>query len=168
MTLMRVSRNLHAETLLKTLGAGGGREGSTAAGRGALVETLGAWGIAPGSVIVSDGSGLSLYNYVTPGTLVAVLRHVAGDARFDATLPVAGRDGTISGRMRGTAAEGTVHAKDGSMSNVRALSGYLRTRDGERLVFSMIANNFDVAPAAVDAAMDAALVRLAGFSRGPR
>ena len=61
---------------------------------------------------------------------------------FLATLPIAGKDGTISTRMRATRAEGNALAKTGSIANVRALSGYVRTRDGEMLVFSILANNF--------------------------
>lgn len=169
MPLMKVSRNLYGETLLKALKTQDGRAGSVEAGREAVVEVLRSWGISPDSVILSDGSGLSRYNYVTVETLVSVLRHLANDPRhavpFEATLPVAGRDGTLGNRMKGTIAEGNVHAKTGSVSNVRAISGYLRTRDNEQLVFSIIANNSNASPAEIDRAADRALERLAGFSR---
>lgn len=163
--LMKVSRNLYGETLLKTLGTALGQPGSARTGREALRETVEAWGIPPDSFIVSDGSGLSRYNYAAPEALVAVLRRLADDERFEATLPVAGRDGTLENRLQGTPAEDNARAKGGSMSNVRALSGYLRTRDRERLVFSIVANNFDAAPAVVDRAVDLAVARLAAFSR---
>jgi D-alanyl-D-alanine carboxypeptidase/D-alanyl-D-alanine-endopeptidase (penicillin-binding protein 4) len=167
--LMKVSRNLYGETLLKTLKTRDGRCGSVQAGREAVAEVLGSWGISPDSVILSDGSGLSRYNYVTVETLVSVLRRLANDPRhavpFEAALPVAGRDGTLGNRMKGTAAEGNVHAKTGSVSNVRAISGYVRTRDNERLVFSIIANNSNASPLEIDRAADRALERLAEFSR---
>ena len=62
---------------------------------------------------------------------------------FEASLPIAGRDGTLANRMKGTAAEGNARAKTGSMTSVRGTSGYVTTADGEPLVFSIIANNFD-------------------------
>jgi D-alanyl-D-alanine carboxypeptidase/D-alanyl-D-alanine-endopeptidase (penicillin-binding protein 4) len=161
--LMKASQNLYAETLLKTIAAAGGTP--TGIGGPMLVQTtLQAWGIAPESLILRDGSGLSRYGYVTPETLVAILAHVAADDRlrgpFEAALPIAGRDGTLAARMRGTAAEGNVRAKTGSMANVRALSGYATTMAGEPLVFSIIANNFAAAPAIITEAIDAIAVRL--------
>ncbi|MGH9146382.1 MAG: D-alanyl-D-alanine carboxypeptidase/D-alanyl-D-alanine endopeptidase [Vicinamibacterales bacterium] len=169
MPLMKVSRNLYGETLLKTLKTQDGRSGTVQSGRNAVVEILRGWGLSPDTIVLSDGSGLSRYNYVTVETLVSVLRHLANDPRhagpFEATLPVAGKDGTLGNRMKGTVAEGNVHAKTGTVSNVRAISGYLRTKDNERIVFSIVANNFNAAPGEIDRAADRALERLAAFSR---
>lgn len=167
-TLMKQSQNLYAETLLKTLGA---VEGSATieGGRKALAAVLQRWGIPEGSVIERDGSGLSRYNYVTPDALVAVLSHVSRDdtlrGPFESALPVAGRDGTLSNRMKATPAEGNVRAKTGSMMNVRGWSGYVASADGEPLVFSILANNFEVAPDVVTTAADRIIVRLASFRR---
>jgi D-alanyl-D-alanine carboxypeptidase/D-alanyl-D-alanine-endopeptidase (penicillin-binding protein 4) len=164
-----VSRNLYGETLLKSLKTEDGRTGSVQSGRDAVLGVLRNWGVPPDSVILSDGSGLSRYNYVTVETLVSVLRSLAKNPRhaksFEETLPVAGRDGTLANRMKGTIAEGNVRAKTGTISNVRAISGYVRTRDNEQLAFSIIANHSVAAPAEVDRASDLALERLAGFSR---
>jgi D-alanyl-D-alanine carboxypeptidase/D-alanyl-D-alanine-endopeptidase (penicillin-binding protein 4) len=82
-----------------------------------------------------------------------------------ATLPIGGQDGSISRRFVGTAAAGNVRAKTGSIANVRALSGYVTSADGEPLVFSIIANNFTAPQSAIDAATDEAIVRLATFVR---
>jgi D-alanyl-D-alanine carboxypeptidase/D-alanyl-D-alanine-endopeptidase (penicillin-binding protein 4) len=166
--LMKESQNLYAETLLKTLGAVSGTA-TFAGGRAAVQRTLQSWGVAPGELIDRDGSGLSRYDFVTPAALVTILTHIARDERlrgaFDATLPIAGRDGTLQNRMKGTAAEGNARAKTGSMTGIRALSGYVTTSDGEPLVWSIIANNFDTAPDVVNAATDAIVVRLATFRR---
>ena len=166
--LMKPSQNLYAETLLKTVGAGAG-PGTTEAGRESVREVLTAWGIPPDAYIIADGSGLSRYNYVTAGALVTVLqkmhdlpRHAAA---FEATLPLAGRDGTLDSRMKGTLAEGNVRAKTGFLANVRALSGYVSTRDDELVAFAIIANNFDVPPQVIDDLIDRAVERLANFSR---
>ena len=168
-TMMKMSQNLYAETLLKTLGAGA-QPATTEAGRKSVQSALTGWEINPADIAIADGSGLSRYNLATPEALVAILTRAARDERvkasYEATLPVAGRDGTLALRMRGTAAEGNAHAKTGSLSNVRATSGYVRSRDGEPLVFSILANNFGAQAAnAVEAAEDAIIVRLAEFSR---
>ena len=84
---------------------------------------------------------------------------------FEETLPVAGRDGTLSNRMKGTAAEGNARAKTGSMSNVRGLSGFVTTADGEPLAFSILANNFETSPDTINRTADAIVVRLAEFKR---
>ena len=81
------------------------------------------------------------------------------------TLPQSGDSGTLANRMKDTPAAARVWAKTGSMSNVRSLSGYLLTLDGEPLVFSFIVNGFRVPASRIDAAMDEALVRLVKFPR---
>jgi D-alanyl-D-alanine carboxypeptidase/D-alanyl-D-alanine-endopeptidase (penicillin-binding protein 4) len=161
--LMKASQNLYAETLLKTLGAASGTP-TALAGRTQAESALHAWGIPADGMILRDGSGLSRYDYVMPETLVTILTHVAGDEKlrgpFEASLPIAGRDGTLATRMKGTPAEGLVRAKTGSMANVRALSGYVTTMAGEPLVFAIIANNFDAPGAFIVNAIDAIVVRL--------
>jgi len=170
--MMKLSLNLYADTLLKVLGASAGETGTVETGRQVVRSVLQSWGIAADGVVLSDGSGLSRYNFVTVETLVSALRHVAREPRhavpFESTLPVAGQDGTLANRMKGTAAEGNAHAKTGSMTGVRGLSGYVRTRDGERLAFAMLANNFNIPSARIDAAADRAIEQLAQFTRQPK
>ena len=167
-TLMKVSQNLYAETFLKTLSAANGT-GTSDGGLAAVRETVKGWGVEDGGLIMRDGSGLSRYNYVTPQTLVTILTHVDRDDQlrdaFESALPIAGRDGTLSRRMVGTVAEDNAHAKTGSISNARALSGYVTTADGERLVFSIIANNFETPASLIEQTSDHIVVRLAQFTR---
>jgi D-alanyl-D-alanine carboxypeptidase/D-alanyl-D-alanine-endopeptidase (penicillin-binding protein 4) len=169
--LMKTSQNQYAETLLRTLGAAGGVP-TAANGAASAASILQEWGVPAGGLIQRDGSGLSRYDYVSPETLAAILAHVDGDvtlrAPFEAALPIAGRDGTLSNRMKGTAAEGNARAKTGSMSNVRALCGYVTSASGERLVFSILANNFEASADVVDGATDAIVVELAQFGRSPQ
>jgi serine-type D-Ala-D-Ala carboxypeptidase/endopeptidase (penicillin-binding protein 4) len=166
--MMKVSQNLYAETLLRTLGAQAG-VGTAAAGRAAVREVLTAWGIEQDAYVQADGSGLSRYNYVCADTIVRILRRLYNDPRhreaFLATLPIGGQDGTIARRFIGMRAAGNVRAKTGSISNVRALSGFVTTLDGETLVFSVLANNFTVPQSTIDAATDAVVERLANFTR---
>jgi D-alanyl-D-alanine carboxypeptidase/D-alanyl-D-alanine-endopeptidase (penicillin-binding protein 4) len=167
-TMIKLSQNLYAETLLKSLGAAAG-VGTAEAGRSAAVSIVREWGVTPADLVIADGSGLSRYNLATAEAIVTILTHVDRDDRlrapFEAALPVAGRDGTLAQRMRGTAAEGNARAKTGSFSNARALSGYVRTADDEPLVFSIIVNNFGTTPDVVEQTMDSIVVLLASFRR---
>ncbi len=167
--MMKVSQNLYAETLLKTIGATRGGLGTVAAGLQVVRELLGAWGVPDDAYVLLDGSGLSRYNYVTASAIATVLAHMYRDPRhrdaFLSTLPIAGQDGTVSARMRGTRAEGNALAKTGSLSNVRTLSGYVRTRDGEMLVFSVLANDFVLPSATIARITDLGIEVLANFTR---
>jgi serine-type D-Ala-D-Ala carboxypeptidase/endopeptidase (penicillin-binding protein 4) len=167
-TLMTLSQNQYAETFLKSLGAGS-EPATFEAGRRVVRETLASWGVQASDIVYADGSGLSRYDLVSAEALVAVLSHVAGDSRlnslFQASLPVAGVAGTLSNRLTGTIAAGAVRAKTGSMSNVRSISGYLKTADGEPVAFSIIANNYAVPSAEIDRVADAMLLELVEFKR---
>lgn len=166
--LMKISQNLYAETVQKTLSLRPG-PASTAASRRIQERILAGWGVAPGQYAIADGSGLSRVNFVSASMILKILRAMARDPRsaeaFEATLPIAGRDGTLSGRMKATRAEGNARAKTGTLQRVRSLSGYVRTADDERLAFSIVANNFIAPTAAVDAVVDHVVERLANFSR---
>jgi serine-type D-Ala-D-Ala carboxypeptidase/endopeptidase (penicillin-binding protein 4) len=167
--LMKISQNQYAETLLKTISAAPGVVPTAAAGWRAALTVFERWGVAPGSLIQRDGSGLTRYDLVTPEAIVNILAHVDRDPRlrgpFEASLPIAGRDGTLANRMKGTPAEGNVRAKTGSMTAVRGTSGYVTSADGEPLVFCILANNYDTPASTITAAEDAIIVRLAQFRR---
>jgi D-alanyl-D-alanine carboxypeptidase/D-alanyl-D-alanine-endopeptidase (penicillin-binding protein 4) len=161
---LKVSQNFYAEMFFKTLGRAAGQPGSAEGGRRAVREVLTPWGVPPDSYVMYDGSGLSRYNYVTAAGVVTLLRHVWEDEKlrgpFVAALPVAGHDGTLSSRMKGTVLDANVEAKTGTIANVRSLSGYLETAAHEKLVFSMIVNHFTAADSRIDAVVEKALARL--------
>lgn len=165
---LKPSQNQIGETLLRTLGGETRGQASADSGRAAVREALQGFGIADDAYVVADGSGLSRYDYVAPETLARILVGMARRPDFDVfyqALPIAGVDGTIASRMRGTAAANNVHAKTGSIANVRSLSGYVTTADGERLVFVMVANHFTAPRRVVEVVQDRVLERLATFSR---
>lgn len=89
-----------------------------------------------------DGSGLSFYNMVTPEVEVALLKYVYQESDFyevfKEALPISGVDGTLKNRMKGTAAEGVVYAKTGSLTGTYALAGFLYRSDGHVLIFSIM------------------------------
>jgi len=91
----------------------------------------------------SDGSGLSRYNLLTPRSLTQLLGAAERlpDARsFWDAMPIAGVDGTLRKRMIGTAAQNNARAKTGTFSITSCLSGYVTTRDGNRLAVSVLTN----------------------------
>ena len=146
-TFLKVSQNLYGELLVKTLGASAGA-GTTAGGQQVIRDTLNAWGVPRDSYILADGSGLSRLNFVSAEALVTILEHMCKDPRQRQpllnALPVGGEDGTLRNRLKAAWTLGQVHAKTGSIANARALSGFVTTRGGETLVFSIIANNFSL------------------------
>ena len=165
--LLKDSINLYGEALLR-LNASPGVFPTNDAALDGLRTRLDGWGVSGDSWQVVDGSGLSRRNAVAPEVIVAILRRMydrAGTSPWMTALPVAGHDGTLAGRMKGTPADGNARAKTGTMSNIRTIGGYVRTRDGETLAFAVMADGFEGRASAATEAIDRIVVRLAAFSR---
>ncbi|MEC8999015.1 MAG: D-alanyl-D-alanine carboxypeptidase/D-alanyl-D-alanine-endopeptidase [Actinomycetota bacterium] len=134
------SDNTTAELLIKELGAVGGEEGTTVRGLRVLEEVLAEAGHPMGGVVPQDGSGLDDDNRVTCRLLASLLNdRVHGSTLVDA-LPVAGSRGTMEKRFVGTAGEGRVRAKTGTLNNVVSLAGVADTTGGRRLAFALVSN----------------------------
>jgi D-alanyl-D-alanine carboxypeptidase/D-alanyl-D-alanine-endopeptidase (penicillin-binding protein 4) len=165
--LLKDSINLYAEAVMR-LNAARGRPATNDAALEGFGKRLSAWGIPTAAQQQVDGSGLSRRDTVSAETILAVLQHMhdpSGSSPFVTALPIAGVDGTLGERMKNTPAAGNVRAKTGTMSNIRSLAGYVKTRDGETLAFAAIVNNFEGNGAAANAALDRIAVALASFSR---
>jgi D-alanyl-D-alanine carboxypeptidase/D-alanyl-D-alanine-endopeptidase (penicillin-binding protein 4) len=161
-TINKVSQNLHAELMLRRLGRQAGT-GAIADGLAVVRTMLERAGLRRADYDLSDGSGMSTYNRVTPRGVVTLLRWAGAQpwgAAWRATFPVAGVDGTLARRFRGTALESRLFAKTGSLNATAALSGYLTARSGRTLIFSVYANDIPDGASATQA-MDAALVLIA-------
>ena len=164
--LLKESINVYGEALMR-LNAPRTTPTNDGAIKG-IAQKLTAWGIPADGQQIIDGSGLSRRNVMAAETLVLVLQkmHDADSSSpWMAAFPIAGVDGTLMSRMRGTPAERNVRAKTGSMSNIRSLAGYVTTRDGERLAFAVLVNNFEGTGTTANQALDAIAVRLASFQR---
>jgi serine-type D-Ala-D-Ala carboxypeptidase/endopeptidase (penicillin-binding protein 4) len=169
--LLKPSQNQIAEILLKTLGLERTGVGSSDSGRRVVEAQLAAWGVPPDEAVIRDGSGLSRHDFLTPATLVRVLTMIQHDTAYRVfydALPIAGVDGTIGTRMRGTPAAGQVHAKTGLVDRARSLSGYVTTADGVGLIFSFLCNNWTVSVHEVEEVQDEIAVRLASLTVGAR
>jgi D-alanyl-D-alanine carboxypeptidase/D-alanyl-D-alanine-endopeptidase (penicillin-binding protein 4) len=175
---LKPSQNLYTELILRTLGkvtpppATTSSLGETSENLGleAVKSFLKTAGIRPESLVLDDGSGLSRNDMITAEASVQLLvfmsKHRYAQVFRDA-LPIAGVDGTLRNRMRGTAAENNVRAKTGSLSSASSLGGYVTTAAGEKLAFSITVNNY---PRDVDArslCLEPITVLLASFAGKP-
>jgi D-alanyl-D-alanine carboxypeptidase/D-alanyl-D-alanine-endopeptidase (penicillin-binding protein 4) len=140
----KVSQNLHAELMLRLLGREKGTSGTIEGGmeveRGFLTQA----GVPADQYVFYDGSGMSRENLATPHALVQLLRYAAGQPwgkTWQDTLPIAGIDGSLATRFKGTQAEGRMRAKTGALGHVNALSGYATTVNGVPVAFSILTNN---------------------------
>ena len=141
--MMKESDNLYAESMFFQIAATVGKRPATAAhARQIIKTTLTKAGVTGIPYRIADGSGLSLYNYVTPELMVRLLRYayLKRDimAALYPALPVAGVDGTLKKRMKGGAAQGNVHAKTGTLSGISSLAGYCRAANQHLLAFCII------------------------------
>ena len=172
---LKPSQNQYTELILRTLGKtqpatpteGGRTRDDEEAGLEVVRTFLRQAGIGDGDVTLNDGSGLSRNDLISANTTVQLLTFMTRHKYFEQfrdALPIAGVDGTLRTRMRGTPAEGNVRAKTGSLSSVASLSGYVTTAGGEHLVFSMMLNNYPDASAVRRDSIDAIAVLLASFS----
>lgn len=157
------SENYYAEMLTKALGATYGAGGSTTAGLAVVRSQMATFGVHPRLV---DGSGLSRADHTTAQELVRLLQRMDGQdaaATWRASLPIAGRTGTLRARMRSTAAAGRCVAKTGTLIGVSALSGYCTTTGGRNVAFSFIENKVcNYCAKAVEDRMVSAIARLDG------
>ncbi len=138
------SQNLHAEMLLRTLGAEFRGTGTDEAGLEVVKDFIVAAGIDTNGISLKDGCGLSRDNLVTPRFQTSLLLALSNRPYFEMflnTLAVSGTDGTLKRRLAAQPVRGSIHAKTGTLNGVSTLSGYMTTRSGRVLAFSIFANN---------------------------
>jgi len=146
---MKPSQNLYTELILRAMGETLGssedpKKNSLEKGIAVVEKFLSEIGISPESVLMHDGSGLSRHDLVTPEAITRLYAYMKKSRFADSwyeSLTIAGIDGTLKERFKGTLAEKNVRGKTGTINQVSALSGYVTTLSGERLAFSIIINN---------------------------
>ena len=174
---LKPSQNLYTELILRTLGKVAPPSPQTTPsnlpqtseelGLEAVKSFLKTVGIRPESLVLDDGSGLSRNDMITPEASVQLLMFMSKHryaSVFRDALPIAGVDGTLRNRFKGTPAENNVRAKTGSLSSAASLGGYMTSAAGEKLAFSIMVNNYprDFDPRS--ACIDPIAVLLAAFS----
>ncbi|MBA2574482.1 MAG: D-alanyl-D-alanine carboxypeptidase/D-alanyl-D-alanine-endopeptidase [Nocardioidaceae bacterium] len=169
---LKLSNNMIAEALVKTMGREESGDGSWDAGLEVELAYAAALGVDTSTLRLSDGSGLSRFDLVSARNVTDLLLAVQDEPWFDTwydALPIAGNPdrfvgGTLSSRMVGTAAANNLHGKTGSLTSVTALSGYVTNADDRDLVFSMISNNYLSSPRSLE---DEVGIALASWSEEP-
>jgi serine-type D-Ala-D-Ala carboxypeptidase/endopeptidase (penicillin-binding protein 4) len=168
---MKPSQNMFTETILRTLGEQLGdktnpKSTSTDRGISVVQNFLTSIGIAPDAVIQHDGSGLSRHNLVTPASNVQLYTYMSKSRFANAwreSLTIGAIDGTLKNRFIGTFAANNVRGKTGTIDQVSALTGYVTTSSGEKIVFSIIINGVNDGRLR-NATIDEIVVALAGFN----
>lgn len=141
--MMKESDNFYAEAMLyQTAASTGRRPAKVADARAVTQQLVRKLGLGGNRYRIADGSGLSLYNYVSAELLVTLLRYAYHhETIYDhllPALPVAGTDGTLKSRMKGTDTAGNVCAKTGTLTGISSLAGYLTAANGHQLCFAII------------------------------
>jgi serine-type D-Ala-D-Ala carboxypeptidase/endopeptidase (penicillin-binding protein 4) len=172
---LKPSQNLYTELILRTLGRvvppPPGSSDTTRTSEDAGIEIVKTFlkeaGVNTSGLALTDGSGLSRNDMITAEASVQLLTYMGRhrySGVFREALPIAGVDGTLRNRMKGTPAENNVRAKTGSLSSAASLAGYLTTAGGENLVFSIMVNNYPVDTDVRSLCIDPITVLLASFS----
>lgn len=167
---MKPSQNLYAELILRALGNSTRKDmklSSEEAGLEAVKALLRETGADTGLLVLTDGSGLSRRDLVTADASLKLLAHMERHRyakAFRDSFPLAGSEGTLRNRMKGTAAAGNVRAKTGSLPTIAALAGYVTSAAGERLAFSILINNYSESTTARRSYIDEIAVLLASFN----
>ena len=141
--MMKESDNLYAEAMFYQIAAATGNRPATAKHARTLMQQLiRQMGLNPKGYRMADGSGLSLYNYLSAELLVRLLRYAWHNQQvydlLQPSLPIAGEDGTLKKRMKSPFTSGNVRAKTGTVTGVSSLAGYCIAANGHELCFAII------------------------------
>jgi len=145
-TTNKISYNLYPEHFVNHIGKELLGTNDSESGTKAIEQFWAGKGMDTEGMFIYDGSGLTRYNFITPRQLTFLLKYMKNKGKyyktFNESLPVAGKSGTLRRLCKGTNAQGNVRAKSGSISKVRAYSGYVSSLSGKEMAFAIMVNNY--------------------------
>ncbi|HNY03009.1 MAG TPA: D-alanyl-D-alanine carboxypeptidase [Bacteroidales bacterium] len=160
----QMSVNWRSSKLLRRIGGKVYNEATTTAGTRAILDFWSSRGVDTDGMYFYDGNGLSHNNAISPKQLVDALNAMRHSPWFDVfyqSLPLAGITGTLHRAMKGSAAEGRIHAKTGTIGRVKSFAGYVTTLSGRRLIFSLIVNDYSCRMKQVKKKLEEVMIRMA-------
>ena len=160
----QMSVNWRSSKLLRKIGGKVYNTATTAAGARAILDFWTTKGVDTEGMNLYDGNGLSHNNAISPKQLVDALYVMRTSPYFQVfyeSLPLAGLTGTLHKAMKGSAAEGRIHAKTGTIGRVKSFAGYVHTVTGRKLIFSLIVNNFDCRVKLMKKKLEAVMISMA-------
>lgn len=142
-TTNKDSNNLYAELLIRIIGSRSPEIDRDNLNAGILLTTkfLKSIGLSDREFYIEDGSGLSRRNLIAPKAMVRLLTAMAGDRDFRNSLAIAGVDGTLANRFKGTSAAGLLQGKTGTITGVVSLAGYVKPNEYDEIAFTIMINN---------------------------
>src|SRR5690625_2375700 len=149
-SFIKLSNNSHGEIFTKEMGKRIYDEGSWDKGLQVNEESIAKFGVETETILLRDGSGMSHKNMIPANELTQLLYQIQQEdwyPIFEKTLPVAGEEdrsigGTLRHRMTDRGLNGNVKAKTGNLTGVSTLSGYVTTKNREKVIFSILINNY--------------------------
>jgi D-alanyl-D-alanine carboxypeptidase len=160
----QMSVNWRASKLLRKIGGKVYNTATTAAGVKAIMDFWTTKGVDTQGMYFYDGNGLSRNNAISPKQLVDALSVMRTSPYFQVfyeSLPLAGMTGTLHRAMKGSAAQGRIRAKTGTINSVKSFAGYVHTVSGRKLVFSLIVNGFDCRVKLMKKKLESVMVKMA-------
>ncbi len=160
----QMSVNWRSSKLLRKIGGKVYNTATTEAGARAILDFWTTKGVDTTGMVFYDGNGLSRNNAISPKQLVDALYAMRTSPYFQVfyeSLPLAGLTGTLHKAMKGSAAEGRIHAKTGTIGKVKSFAGYVSTVTGRKLIFSLIVNNFDCRVKLMKKKLEAVMITMA-------
>ncbi len=159
------SNNLFAESLLKTIAFKKTKFGEDQTGIDIIYNYWKLKGVDLAGFHMADGSGLSRLNAITTLQQTDILCAIHKDSvlfkKFYDCLPIAGKSGSLGKLCKGTAAENNLRAKSGYMTRIRSYAGYVTSKKGRLLAFSIIVNNYDCTPGQMKDKLEKLMVAIA-------
>ena len=162
------SINLYAEHLMNQIGVFKYRSGDTGSSTQATTLFWKSKGLDIGGFHINDGSGLSRFNAISAKQMVGILKYMNESKNkklFLKSLPVAGKSGTLRTLGRGTAAQGRVKAKSGTMTRVKSYAGYVTTKNKRNIAFAIIVNNYNCTSFQMKKKMEKVMIKLAEIEK---